>query len=455
MDRIEERIIEIINKNSSRIIDFAEDIFRHPELGFKEFRTAGKVAEGLESLGIPVRTGLAVTGVKGSLKRPEGERHDHEQKNITIALVGELDAVKSPFHPFADPVTKAAHACGHHAQLAVLLGAAIALSDPEIRSSLDGNVEFFAVPAEEYGEIEFKTSLRQKGEIELLGGKPELIRIGEFDDIDIAIGFHTLFNQPAYQVSISCGSSSNGFVSKMVRYVGKDAHAAGEPHKGINALYAANIGINALNAVRETFRDSDTVRVHPIITKGGDLVNVIPSEVTVEMLVRARTLEAILDANAKTTRAFEAGAYALGAKIEVIDQPGYLPRILDADHSVLTETANELVGSNKVHVSDKTEHFTGSDDFGDVSHLIPVLGFSAGGFDGSGHGADVKVVDTDTAYVLPAKIAAIGIYRLLKNQAAEALKVREGFRPKMTKKSYLEYIDSILNNKPTSGSAKV
>lgn len=452
MDRIEERIIDIIDKNSDKIINFAEDIFRNPELGFKEKRTAAKVAENLESLGLPVRTGLAVTGVKGYLKNNKPDRSNREHNPVTVALVGELDAVKAAFHPFADPVTNAAHACGHHAQLATLLGAAIALTDPEIRDSLDGNVEFFAVPAEEYGEIEYKTSLRKKGLIELLGGKPELIRIGEFDDIDIAIGFHTLFNNPEHLVSISSGSSNNGFISKIVRYIGTAAHAAGEPHKGVNALNAAVLGLNALNAQRETFKDSDTVRIHPIITKGGDMVNVVPSEVTIELLVRAKTLEAILDANAKATRAFESGAYAIGAKVEIIDQPGYLPRILDADHSVITNTAVELVGSDEVHVSNKSEHFTGSDDFGDVSQLIPVLAFATGGVEGSAHGADVTVVDPITAYILPAKIAAISIYRLLKDNATEALKVKESFTPKMTKKGYLEYIDSILNHAPLNGS---
>jgi len=64
-----------------------------------------------------------------------------------------------------------------------------------------------------------------------------------------------------------------------VRYIGKAAHAGGMPHRGINALYAANIALSAINAIRETFRDEDTIRVHPIITRGGSQVNVIPADV--------------------------------------------------------------------------------------------------------------------------------------------------------------------------------
>ena len=73
--------------------------------------------------------------------------------------------------------------------------------------------------------------------------------------------------------------SNNGFVSKVIRYKGLAAHAAGAPHLGVNALNAASLGLSALAYQRETFRDDDHVRIHPIITKGGNLVNVVPDEV--------------------------------------------------------------------------------------------------------------------------------------------------------------------------------
>ena len=79
--------------------------------------------------------------------------------------------------------------------------------------------------------------------------------------------------------------------------------------------------------MRETFRDKDTVRVHPIMTKGGDLVNVIPNEAVIETLVRANNTEEILDASEKTDRAFLAGAVAVGAQVEIETMPGYLPTI--------------------------------------------------------------------------------------------------------------------------------
>src|SRR3989441_3575002 len=124
-------------------------------------------------------------------------------------------------------------------------------------------------------------------------------------------------------------ASNNGCIVKTVRYIGRASHAGGAPHLGINALYAASIGLAAINAIRETFRDEDSIRVHPIITHGGSQVNVIPGEVRLETYVRGRTVEAILDANVKVDRALRAGALALGAQVEIETLPGYMPMRCD------------------------------------------------------------------------------------------------------------------------------
>ena len=87
--------------------------------------------------------------------------------------------------------------------------------------------------------------------------------------------------------------SINGCIVKTVRYLGRAAHAGGAPHQGVNALYAAQIGLTAINAIRETFREEDTIRVHPIITHGGSQVAVIPDDVRIETFVRGKTVKEI------------------------------------------------------------------------------------------------------------------------------------------------------------------
>ena len=108
--------------------------------------------------------------------------------------------------------------------------------------------------------------------------------------------------------------------------MGRASHAGGAPQLGINALSAAMLALNAIHAQRETFWDQDTVRIHPIITKGGDAVSVVPAEVTMETFVRGGSREAIIDANMKVDRCLRAGAMAMGAEVEINTIPGYLPQ---------------------------------------------------------------------------------------------------------------------------------
>jgi len=431
MSSIEEKIISIIDQHREEIIAFGEDIFNHAELGYKEFRTAGKFAEVLEKLNLRVEKNLAVTGVKGYL--------NDKKEGISLALIGELDALRIPSHPNANPETEAAHSCGHNSQLTGVIGAAIALSDPEIAAALDGQVVFFAVPSEEYGEIEFKNQLKDEGKIKYGGGKSELIRIGAFDDVDMSIVHHSS------NEGISVGSgSSNGFVSKVIRYIGKEAHAAGAPHKGVNALNAASLGLSALAYQRETFRDEDSVRVHPIITKGGNLVNVVPNEVIIETLVRAKKPEAILDADKKTDRAFIAGAQAIGAGIEITTMPGYLPRIPEPAHPLVVEAAREAAPGAVIEEVSPDFHGTGSTDVGDLQHIQPVLSFNTGGFSGNIHSNNFIPSDKEQAYITTAKIFALSAYKLLKQGAKGAREVVDNYKPVYTKEGYVEFMDSLI-----------
>ncbi len=431
MDAIEERIVHIIDQNRNEIVEFGRDIFNHAELGFKEFRTAKKFSDFLKTLNLDVKENLAITGVKGYLKKSE--------RSVTLALIGELDALRIPEHPNVNPETGAAHSCGHHTQLAGVIGAAIALSDPEVAASLDGNVIFFAVPSEEYGEIEFKNHLQQEGKIRYGGGKSELIRIGAFDDVSLSIVHHS--DQNGIQVG---SGTSNGFISKVIRYIGREAHAAAAPEKGINAVNAASLGLSGIAYQRETFRDEDSVRVHAIITKGGNLVNVIPNEVVLESLVRAKSTEAILDAGKKTDRALLAGAAAIGAGIEITTMPGYLPRLPEPADPLIVQAAWEAAPGRNVTEVSPDFHGAGSTDVGDLQHLMPVLTFNTGGVDGQLHSSRFHVTDEEEAYVITAKIFALSAYKMLKNGAAAAQKIVEDYRPKYTKTEYLHFMESLI-----------
>ncbi len=430
MNLIEERIVSLIDDNRDTIIQFARDVYDHAELGYKEFRTSEKFIKFMEDLKLPVERNLAVTGAKAYLNKEKAD-------NVSLALIGELDALRIPQHSHVNKETQAAHCCGHHAQLAGVIGAAIALTDVEVAGTLDGQLVFFAVPAEEYGEVEFKNKLIEDHIIQYGGGKCELIRIGAFEDIDLSLAHHSSIE------GITFGSgSSNGFVSKVIKIKGKAAHAAACPDHGINALSAASLGLQALGLNRETFRDEDHVRVHPIMTKGGDLVNVVPNDVVLETLVRGKTLEAFADASVKTDRSFKAGAYALGAGYRIETMPGYLPGLYQKFPEEIVELAKKLFGEDHVRVTDPDYHGSGSTDVGDVQHMMPVLTFHTGGTIGGFHQVDFDIVDEEEAYIVTAKLFALSAYHLLREGAKLAKQEVASYQPIFkTKEEYIAFMN--------------
>jgi amidohydrolase len=323
--------------------------------------------------------------------------------------------------------------------MAGLLGAAMGLLETRAFEHLAGRVVFFAVPAEEYGDVEWRVQQARAGRIEFLGGKPELLRLGHFDDVDLAMMIHTTSQPDMRKAGVA--ASNNGCIVKTVRYIGRASHAGGAPHMGINALYAANIGLAAINAIRETFRDEDSIRVHPIITHGGSQVNVIPGEVRLETYVRGKTVEAILEANRKVDRALRAGAMALGAQVEIETLPGYLPLFNHMGMAELFRTnAAAVLGTDQVTESG---HRSGSTDMGDISHVMPTLHPYMGGATGSGHGADYAIADPKVAYVEPAKQLALMAVDLLWGDADRARDILKSWTPRMTKEAYLAFQRSI------------
>jgi amidohydrolase len=429
-----------IDRRQDEIIALGERIWRDPEMGFKEVRTAGVIAEEFARLGLAYRDGLAITGVKAVAAGG--------QPGPTVAVLGELDAILVADHPSANPATGAAHCCGHNAQLASMVGAGIGLIGAGVLPALSGRVALFAVPAEEYVEIEERDNLRRAGRLGFLGGKGELVRLGEFDDIDLAMLVHSGSRDSIAGLS-GASASSNGFIAKRARFVGRAAHAAGAPERGINALYAATVAIEAINAQRETYRDEDAVRVHPIIARGGDLVNVIPNDVRLETYVRGKTTEAIEAAAVKVDRALKAGALALGARVEIATLPGYLPMVNDERLLALYRSNFERDYAAEQWCA--RGHGAGSTDMGDLSHLMPTIQPYAVGAVGQGHGSDWGVADPYVHYVLPAKLMALTVIDLLADGAREAHALLDGYQPRMTKAAYLDFMQRMYSEQVFDG----
>jgi amidohydrolase len=405
------RAVAGVDASHDDIIATARAIWAHPEIGFREFETATLVAKRFRTLGLEPREGLAITGVRADM--------DFGARGPTVAILGELDALPVPDHPAADPKTGVAHACGHHAQVAQMLGVAAALRSAGIEGALTGRVAFIAVPAEEYVDLAWRTEQSRAGRIEFLGGKPELLRLGAFDGVDMAMYIHASASPEDLRMSIPAGSS--GFVVKRARFLGRASHAAVAPELGINALHAASLALTAIGMQRETFRDEDGIRVHSILTRGGDAINVVPAEVWLETQVRGLTLAAMQDAVGKVDRSLRAAALAVGADVEIETLPGYLPLAQDTVlQRRFARQARAIVGDEGWTTRPPIKAST---DAGDLSQVMPLIHPSAGGFGGSMHGATFRVVDEEAAYIDPTKALVATVVDLLADGAAGAREV--------------------------------
>ncbi len=423
----------LVEKHREEIFAVERYLWEHPETGFREWNTTRYLAEIFEKAGYTLTMAGDIPGFYTEI--------DTGRPGPRVLILGEMDALVAPNHPQA--VNGNAHACGHNAQCAALVGVALALKEPGALDGLCGCIRLMAVPAEELIELEFRNSLRDQGIIHYLGGKVEFMYRGYMDGCDFAVLNHA-----------SCAKDhifdiydSNGCMAKEVTYTGVSAHAGGCPHMGVNALYAATQGLGAINALRETFQDDEHVRVHPILSADSCAVNIIPNQAKISTYVRGATMESLAQTNHKVNRSLASGALALGATVKISDRPGYAPLLNDKGLSeVAREVAEQLVGKEQVRIP--MPWGCGSTDMGDVSCVIRAIHPHVAGSTGKAHGDDYFVTNPETACVLNAAIELGVAASLLENDAARGKQVLAG--PPLrypSKEAYFQAIDEFLADK--------
>ena len=432
MSATSERLSQAVEKHVDLIYQAEEHIWKHPEPGYREWNTSAYLEERFEQLGYTLVRAGDIPGFYTDL--------DTHRPGPKVAILGELDSLIVNGHPECDRRTGAVHACGHNCQCAILLGVAAARKEPGALDGLCGSIRLISVPAEELIELGYRNELKKKGVIRYYGGKVEFIARGYFDGVDIAMMIHT-GNLPEGK-ALEFNRGNNGCIVKNITYHGVSAHAGGSPEKGRNALYAANLALNAANALRETFVDEEHIRFHPIITQAGTAVNAIPETAKLESYVRGASYECIAAANEKINRALAASAAALGCGVTLEDAPGYMPLNNDDNLArVMADAMRQVAGPDSVMFVDTWSK--GSTDMGDVSSIMPAVHPHCSGALGKGHGADYFIEDRRLACLLPAQCLAATAGLLLENGAAQARRVIENAHPLFpSKEAYLAAIDS-------------
>lgn len=423
------QLLRAVDAHRAMILEAEKWLWKHPQTGYYEWQASDYLAEKYEKMGYTLTRAGNIPGFTADF--------DTGRPGPRVAVFGEMDALMCPDHPDADPATHAVHACGHHAQSAGLLGLAAALKTVGIPADWRGSVRLCAVPAEELIQIGERGQMLREGKIRFLGGKLEFMARGLLDGCDMAIMLHTA----AYR-DIGNYPGGNGALVKSITYQGRAVHAS-TPYEGVNALYAAQLGLQAVNSLRETFRDEDHIRFHPIVTEGGIAVNAIPSLVKVESYVRGADMDAILRENKKVNRALAGAAAAMGARVRLRDISGYAPLVNDGDlQQVLREVAPlTLEGGDRLVEEGWDMACT---DMGDISQVMPAYQGRCGGAAGTGHGNDYRVEDADRACVRAAKVQLLMLNALLGADAARAdaiVRKNAGKYPSIP--DYLAKIESI------------
>ncbi len=416
-------------KSRQLVNDTLDYIWNHPETGYREWKTHTYLAKIFRDLGYELTEAGDIPGFYTVL--------DTGRPGPEVLILGEMDSLIVPTHPQCDRETGAVHSCGHAAQCAALVGIAAALKEPGALDGLSGRIRLCAVPAEELIEIEYRLQLREKGVIRYMGGKTEFLHRGYFDGVDLAFMVHTTAG-----TDYLCKAGMIGCLSKQVIYSGRSAHAGGCPWNGINALYAAQQGLGAINAIRETFREKDYIRVHPIITAGGGAVNAIPERVTLESFVRSGNFAALADANRRVNRALVGAALSLGANVDIQDTPGYAPLRQDPG---LFDIAEEAAAALEFPFHRELTPSTGSTDMGDLSQVMPALHPCCPGAGGTSHGSDYYIADAELAGVGSAKWQLMMLHMLLANDAVRARKIVADYVSDFgSVQEYLDYLDTFV-----------
>jgi amidohydrolase len=307
------------------LTNLAEKLHDHPELAYEEHRACAWIIEQLASAGVSVEHRLG--GLDTSFRARIGARSGPK-----VAILAEYDALP-----------EIGHACGHNLIAAGAVGAFLALARQE--SALAGSVELIGTPAEEGG-----------------GGKIKLLNAGAFQGVDAAMMYHP------YDRDILAHPA---LATKRVvfRYRGTPSHAAIAPWEGNSALTACLETFRLIDAQRVHFRDG--VRVHGIVTNGGQAVNVIPERAESVFLLRAPTLEELERVAEIAERCARGAALACGVQVESEVKLGY--KNMRNNFALARRFGAALQALGRMPRETDPRVGAGSTDMGDVSHAVPSI----------------------------------------------------------------------------------
>jgi amidohydrolase len=325
IEKLKLKVKDSVESQRQQLIQLSLNIHDNPELGFKEEKASTCLTSYLEDSEFHVERGIA--GLATAFRATYG------QGNPRIALLAEYDALP-----------KIGHGCGHNIIAASAVGAAMA--SKSIIDRLGGSVVVLGTPAEEG-----------------FGGKIDMVKAGVFKEIDVAMIVHPNTRNMPTEESLACSSLE-------VEFFGRPAHAAAQPHSGINALDAMILAFTSINSLRQHIRGD--ARIHGIITEGGEAPNIVPAHSAAVFLVRALDNDYLAELKDKVLNCFTGASVATGAKLEYRWRDRtYAPM---KNNMVLAGLFKQNLESLGRQVEAFDSHFgLGSTDMGNVSQVVPSI----------------------------------------------------------------------------------
>jgi len=325
IEKLKLEVRQGVESSEQKLIQLSLKIHDNPELGFKEEKAAAWLTSYLEDEGFHVERGLA--GLPTAFQATYG------QESPRIALLAEYDALP-----------KLGHACGHNIIGVSAVGAGVAAKHAV--DQLGGTIVVMGTPGEE-----------------VLGGKIDLVKTGAFKEVDVAMIVHPDTRNMPTEEALACSTLE-------VEFFGRAAHAAGQPHKGINALDAMVLAFTSINSLRQHIRGD--ARIHGIITDGGEAPNIVPAHSAATFMVRALDDDYLAELKDRVLDCFTGASVASGARLEYRWKNGtYAPMKSNMTLAGLFKQNLESLGRN-VEDFDRGSGL-GSTDMGNVSQVVPSI----------------------------------------------------------------------------------
>lgn len=335
-NHLDQRLLAAMDAERVKIFHIADEIHARPELGYQEVFASDLLTRTFSELGFSVERGVC------DMPTAFVARYDSGKAGPTVGFLAEYDALPN-----------LGHGCGHNLIAASTVAAGIGMQ--AVLGETGGQVIVFGTPAEEGG-----------------GGKIPMVRAGLFNDVTAVMMVHHGGNRagaPATPGSGRCLAVSH----RQYEFFGKTAHAAADPWNGVNALNSVIHLFTGIDALRQHVRDD--VRIHGIISHGGDAPNVVPHYTSAHFLVRAPLWESVTEVAAKVDRIAEGAAMMTGTEVK-ITETGYPYYDMRPNYTLGARYASNLERMGFTLEPASTEMGMYSTDFGNVSYVAPSAGCS-------------------------------------------------------------------------------